>query len=94
MNGDDEQELLEIEAQLKDLAIRRKELLFAHALANNMCVASSYVSLHPFSWDTMSDVQERSAVLRQVRVDLSVGKYVIHHNIVRHVNILTTFAPH
>ena len=42
----------------------------------------------------MSDVQERSAVLRQVGVDLSVGEYVIHDNIVMHVNILTPFAPH
>ena len=50
--------------------------------------------LRPFSWDTMSDVQERSAVLRRVGVELSVGKYVIHDNIVVHVTILTPFAPH
>ena len=50
--------------------------------------------LHPFYWDTMSDVRERSAVLRQVGGDLSVGKYVIHHNMVMHIKILTTVAPH
>lgn len=41
MDGDDEQELLGLEAELKDLAIRRNKILFNHALANNICVETS-----------------------------------------------------